>query len=106
MTQNNQNLKKGMFPYAMLLVIGLALLFFYSMTNDMNKELTYNEFNKELNKNNIKEVVITPSTSAYTYQLNGTLRDAKKGETFSVKTPLSDTIINKIEVGYVNNKYK
>ena len=96
MTQNNQNLKKGMFPYAMLLVIGLALLFFYSMTNDMNKELTYNEFNKELNKNNIKEVVITPSTSAYTYQLNGTLRDAKKGETFSVKTPLSDTIINKI----------
>ena len=41
MTQNNQNLKKGMFPYAMLLVIGLALLFFYSMTNDMNKELTY-----------------------------------------------------------------
>lgn len=96
MTQNNQNLKKGMFPYSMLLVIGLALLFFYSMTNDMNKELTYNEFNKELNKNNIKEVVITPSTSAYTYQLNGTLRDAKKGETFSVKTPLSDTIINKI----------
>ena len=96
MTQNNQNLKKGMFPYAMLLVIGLSLLFFYSMTNDMNKELTYNEFNKELNKNNIKEVVITPSTSAYTYQLNGTLRDAKKGETFSVKTPLSDTIINKI----------
>ena len=96
MTQNNQNLKKGMFPYAMLLVIGLALLFFYSMTNDMNKELTYNQFNKELNKNNIKEVVITPSTSAYTYQLNGTLRDAKKGETFSVKTPLSDTIINKI----------
>ena len=96
MTQNNQNLKKGMFPYAMLLVIGLSLLFFYSMTNDMNKELTYNEVNKELNKNNIKEVVITPSTSAYTYQLNGTLRDAKKGETFSVKTPLSDTIINKI----------
>ena len=57
MTQNNQNLKKGMFPYAMLLVIGLALLFFYSMTNDMNKELTYNEFNKELNKNNIKEEI-------------------------------------------------
>lgn len=96
MTQNNQNIKKGMFPYAMLLVIGIMIMFFYSMTNDLNKELTYNEFNKALSKNNVKEVVITPSTGAYTYQLTGTLRDAKKGETFSVKTPLSDTVINKI----------
>ena len=83
--QNNQNMKKGMFPYVMLLVIGLAIMFLYNMTNDMNKELTYNEFNKALNKNNIKEVVITPSTQAYTYQLTGTLRNSKKGETFSVK---------------------
>ena len=94
--QNNQNIKKGMFPYLMLLVIGLAILFFYNMTNNMNKELTYNEFNKALSKNNVKEVVITPSTSAYTYQLTGVLRDAKKGETFSVKTPLSDTVVEKI----------
>ncbi len=94
--QNNQNMKKGMFPYLMLLVIGIAIMIFYNMTNDMNKELTYNEFNKALSKNNIKEVVITPSTAAYTYQLNGTLRDAKQGETFSVKTPLSDTVIQDI----------
>lgn len=94
--QNNQNLKKGMFPYTMLLVIGLAILFFYNMTNNLNKELTYNEFNKALSKNNVEKVVITPSTSAYTYQLSGTLRDAKKGETFTVKTPLSDTVIEKI----------
>ena len=94
--QNNQNMKKGMFPYVMLLVIGLAIMFLYNMTNDMNKELTYNEFNKALNKNNIKEVVITPSTQAYTYQLTGTLRNSKKGETFSVKTPLSDTVFKQI----------
>ena len=96
MTQNNQTMKKGMFPYALLLVIAIAIMFFYNMTNNMNKELTYNEFNKALDKNNIKEVVITPSTSAYTYQLTGTLRDAKEGETFSVKTPLSDTVIEDI----------
>ena len=94
--QNNQNMKKGMFPYAMLLVIGFAILLFYNMSNNLNKELTYNEFNKALSKNNVEKVVITPSTAAYTYQLSGTLRDAKKGETFTVKTPLSDTVINKI----------
>ncbi len=94
--QNNQNVKKGMFPYTMLLIIGIALLMFYNANNNLNKELTYNEFNKALSKNNIKEVVITPSTNAYTYQLRGTLRDGKKGETFTVKTPLSDTVIEKI----------
>ena len=93
---NKNNIKKGMFPYALLLIIGIAIMFFYNMTNNINKNLTYNQFNKELKKNNIKEVVITPSTSAYTYNLTGTLRDAKEGETFTVKTPLSDTVINKI----------
>ncbi len=94
--QNSQNMKKGMFPYFLLLVIGLSILFFYNMTSGTNKELTYNEFNKALTKNNIKEVIITPSTAAYTYQITGKLKDAKEGETFSVKTPLSDTVINKI----------
>ena len=81
---NNQNMKKGMFPYFLLLVIGLSIMFFYSMTDGSNKELTYNEFNKALNKNNVEEVVITPSTAAYTYQITGKLKDAKKGETFTV----------------------
>lgn len=94
--QNSQNMKKGMFPYFLLLAIGLSILFFYSMTSGTNKELTYNEFNKALSKNNIEEVIITPSTAAYTYQINGKLKDAKEGETFSVKTPLSDTVIKKI----------
>ena len=94
--QNSQNMKKGMFPYFLLLIIGLSIMFFYNMSSENNKELTYNEFNKALSKNNVKEVVITPSTSAYTYQITGKLKDAKQGQTFSVKTPLSDTVINKI----------
>lgn len=94
--QNSQNMKKGMFPYFLLLAIGLSILFFYSMNSGTNKELTYNEFNKALSKNNVEKVVITPSTAAYTYQITGELKDAKEGETFSVKTPLSDTVINKI----------
>lgn len=94
--QNNQNMKKGMFPYVLLLTIGILIMLFYNMVSGTNKELTYNEFNNALNKNNVKEVVITPSTAAYTYQITGKLKDAKEGETFSVKTPLSDTVINKI----------
>ena len=94
--QNNQNMKKGMFPYVLLLVIGLSIMFFYNSLNNLNTELTYNEFNKALIKNQVEEVVITPSTAAYTYEITGKLKNAKKGETFSVKTPLSDTVIDKI----------
>ena len=103
---NNQNMKKGMFPYFLLLVIGLSIMFFYSMTDGSNKELTYNEFNKALNKNNVEEVVITPSTAAYTYQITGKLKDAKKGETFTVKTPLSDTVIEKIVASSEEKDFK
>ena len=104
--QANQNMKKGMFPYFLLLAIGLSILLFYNMTSGNNKELTYNEFNKALNKNNIKEVVITPSTAAYTYQITGKLKDAKNGETFSVRTPLSDTVINKIVAASEEKDFK
>ena len=103
---NNQNMKKGMFPYFLLLVIGLSIMFFYSMTDGKNRELTYNEFNRALNKNNVKEVVITPSTAAYTYQITGKLKDAKKGETFTVKTPLSDTVIEKIVASSEEKDFK
>ena len=32
-------MKKGMFPYFLLLVIGLSIMFFYSMADVSNKEL-------------------------------------------------------------------
>lgn len=104
--QGNQNMKKGFFPYVLLLAIGLALLIFYNMTSGTNKELTYNEFNKALSNNNIEEVVITPSAAAYTYQITGKLKDAKEGETFSVKTPLSDTVINDIVAASEEKDFK
>ena len=104
--QINQNMKKGMFPYFLLLIIGLSIMLFYSMTEGTNKELTYNEFNKALNKNSIEEVVITPSTSAYTYQITGKLKGSKKGETFTVKTPLSDTVIEKIVASSEEKDFK
>ena len=31
--KNNQEMKKGMFPYVLLLVIGIAIMFFYSTSN-------------------------------------------------------------------------
>ena len=96
MNQNNQNVKKSMFPYIMLLVIGLSIMFFYNFANDTTKKLTYNQFNKALNNNKVTEVVITPSTSAYTYEIEGKYKKGKKTYSFRVKTPLTDSVIDKI----------
>ena len=80
MTQNNQNMKKGMFPYMLLLVIGLFLLFTYNSAGNKIQELTYNQFNKALVENNVKKVSITPSTNAYTYQIRGELKKSDKSK--------------------------
>ncbi len=96
MTQNNQNMKKGMFPYMLLLVIGLFLLFTYNSAGNKIQELTYNQFNKALVENNVKKVSITPSTNAYTYQIRGELKKSDKSKSFIVSTPLSDSVIEKI----------
>ena len=106
MVQNKQNFKKGFTPYFLLLFVGILLLSYFSTGNNVNKEISYNEFNSALKENKVKEITITPSTSAYTYEITGKLKGAKKGETFSVKTPLSDTVINKIVESNDENNFK
>ena len=106
MVQNKQNFKKGFTPYFLLLIVGILLLSYFSTGNNVNKEISYNEFNFALKENKVKEITITPSTSAYTYEITGKLKGAKKGETFSVKTPLSDTVINKIVESNDENNFK
>ncbi|MEG2620506.1 MAG: ATP-dependent zinc metalloprotease FtsH [Bacilli bacterium] len=106
MIQQKQDIKKGMVPYVLLLIIGILIMFFYSMMSNNTNELTYDEFSKALNKKEIKEITITPSTSAYTYELTGKLKGYEKGETFVVKTPLSDSIINKIIDASDENGFK
>lgn len=106
MVQNKQNFKKGFTPYFLLLIVGILLLSYFSTGNTVNKEISYNEFNTALKENKVKEIIITPSTSAYTYEITGKLKGAKKGETFSVKTPLSDTVINKIVESNDENNFK
>lgn len=96
MTQQNQNMKKGMFPYVLLLIIGIFIMIFYNMLNNTTNKLTYNEFNKALNDKKVEEIVITPSTSAYTYEITGRLKGYKEEEKFVVTTPLSDTVVEQV----------
>ena len=86
---NKKVLKKNFLPYVFLFIIILGIVYFMDVLNQKVNTLTYNEFIKNVNKGNVEEVVITPSSSAGIYQLTGKLEGYKSNETFILKVPYS-----------------
>lgn len=96
-TKNSNNIiKKGLFPYIFLFIIGLVILTFYNFFDVKVNKLTYSEFEKKLNKGEIKELIIIPSRNASTYEIKGALKDYKADESFVVKAPLSEEVVTRI----------
>lgn len=93
---NNNIIKKGLFPYIFLFIIGLVILTFYNFFDVKVNKLTYSEFEKKLNKGEIKELIIIPSRNASTYEIKGVLKDYKANESFVVKAPLSEEVVTRI----------
>ncbi len=89
-------IRKGILPYVFLVVIMLGILFVYKVADQTVNKLTYNEFVEKLDKGEIKTLNITTHGSAYTYEVEGTLKDYKKNETFTAKLPLSESVMKKI----------
>lgn len=75
---NNKNVKKGLVPYLFMILIMLGVFYVFNFMNTDIKKLTYNEFMSELSDGNIKDVTITARSSAKTYEVEGSLKDAKK----------------------------
>ena len=93
---NKNNVKKGFVPYVFLL---LALLAIYYCFNILNREvhmLGYNDFVVELDKNNVKEVVVTPRSRAGVYEITGKLESYDKNESFFIRVPLTDSVIEEV----------
>ncbi len=89
-------IRRGILPYVFLVVIMLGILFVYKVADQTVNKLTYNEFVEKLDKGEIKTLNITTHGSAYTYEVEGTLKDYKKNETFTAKLPLSESVMKKI----------
>jgi len=100
---NKKDLKKGIVPYVVLIVIMLAVIYFFNIFNVKVNELTYDKFVNKLNNNEITEITIIPSLDGGVYNITGKLKDYKENETFSVQVPLSDQVMEKITEA--NDKY-
>ena len=93
---NNKTVKKGLFPYVFLFCFIIVCLLVFNNFNTTVNELTYDEFIKELESNEITELNIIPKISSNTYELTGKLKDYDETETFTLTLPQSDEFLSKI----------
>ena len=100
---NKKEIKKGIMPYVVLIVIMLVVIYFFNIFNVKVNDLTYDKFVNSLNNNEITEITIIPSIDGGVYNITGKLKDYEENETFSVQAPLSDEVINQITSA--NEKY-
>ena len=77
-----KNVKRTISPYIALLFIIAVIYFITGMGSKVNK-ISYSEFQKDLNKNKVTEIRISPNSEGSTYNI--TTQDlAASGNTFSV----------------------
>ena len=72
---NNKTVKKGLFPYVFLFCFIIVCLLIFQNFNTTVNNFTYDEFIKELDSNEIKELNIVPKTRSETYEITGKLKD-------------------------------
>ena len=93
---NKKNAKKGFLPYVFLIIIMIGIYYMVAISNKKVNDITYDQFLKEIDKNTVTEVTITPKERASVYEISGKLNTYKENETFFLKVPLTDSVISKI----------
>jgi len=92
--KNIKEQKKIMMPYIILGAFVIFLVLFSNIFNNKTNVLTYDEFELSLREGVIEELTIIPRDSAKVYEIKGRMKDYKENETFIVKAPLSETVMN------------
>lgn len=93
---NKNSVKKGFVPYVFLFLVLLGIYYCFVVLNQEVHMLGYNELVVELDKNNVKEVVVTPKSRAGVYEITGSLENYEENESFFVRVPLTDSVIKEI----------
>jgi len=93
---NKKTVRKGLLPYLFLLIVILGIMYFFNASNQKINVITYSDFVTAANENKITEIVIVPKSNASLYQIEGTMEGYAEGETFVLKLPYSDEVMEQI----------
>ncbi len=93
---DKKTVKRGLLPYLFIALFMLTMFYAFNIYNRDINNFSYDEFIEKLNSGKIKELNLVAKTSGYTYEVTGTLKDYKEGETFYAVLPLSDEVVKRI----------
>ena len=103
---NKKEIKKNVTPYVFLVGIMLVIFYIFNIMGNKVNKLTYNEFMQNVSNGAVEKMEITPSNNGGVYYIEGTLKDYKENESFTVTAPLSDEVIKELQDGYEKYDYK
>ncbi len=103
---DRKTLRRSILPYIFFAIVFLAIFLIINFANNKVNTLTYDEFMKALDSEEITEMTVTTRGSAYTYQIKGKLSDYEENETFVAVLPLSDEVMKKIVAASDENDFK
>ena len=101
-----KEVKKSLLSYAVILIFFALIWYAYNALDKKVNQISYNEFSESLASGEIETLKITPRSSAYTYELTGTLEGYDKNESFFLRAPLSDKVIEDILVAAKEKEFK
>ena len=103
---NKKEVKKGIVPYLLLGLVLIGIFYFFNLSNKKVNNFTYDEFMSKMNNNEIKEIIIIPRSSAGVYEIKGKLNSYEENESFYLKLPLSNEVVEKILDGESQYNFK
>jgi hypothetical protein len=71
---------RSILPYIFFAIVFLAIFLIINFANNKVNTLTYDEFMKALDSEEVTEMTVTTRGSAYTYQIKGKLSDYEENE--------------------------
>ena len=99
-----KSIRKGLFPYLIIGLIMVGMLIFVNIMNTKINYLTYDKFVKDLK--DVTELTITPRVSGSVYELEGKMKGYEENESFFLRAPLSESVMNTLLSGEEEYSYE
>lgn len=93
---NKKAVKRGLLPYLFIFIFFIVVMFVFQFLNQKVNIISYDNFMDNVNKGKIKEVVITPRSRASVYEITGTMKGYKENETFFLRVPLAEQVMDRV----------
>ncbi len=93
---NKKTIKKGLYPYLILFLIMISIMYIVGNINVKVHKLSYDVFMEHIKKDKVKEIEIIPKSRAGIYEIRGKLKKYKENESFILKVPLANEVVSKI----------